>query len=181
MTAEYYNVYTQGKAVPNFDRSEFSIFDPLGALYHELELYNPGRRSSIIRKRGTVHDILEFHKYRREHLTHLEQTLKWDAESIKIENTDVLKEYKFLHHAIKMVCPLIFEPADAELQREIVHDDLAKDGAAKELSKKLGAVYTGNAYDYNRKKRVRNKTFTYYNRITGRQTEAKSVYEDLNN
>jgi len=86
-----------------------------------------------------------------------------------MENADVLKEYKFLHHAIRMICPLVFELPDLELQRAIVYDDVVKEDATRKLSKELGATYAGNAYDYKRKKRVRHKRITYYDRITGRQ------------
>jgi len=96
-----------------------------------------------------------------------------------MENADVLKEYKFLHDAIRMICPLVFELPDVELQRAIVYDDVVKEHATRKFSKELEATYTGNAYDYKRKKRVRHKTITYYDRITGRQRKARCVFLEL--
>jgi hypothetical protein len=133
----------------------------------------------VIRKRGGRQDILKFHKYRRRCLTRSEQILQLDAEGLKMENADVLEEYKFLHHAIRVICPLVFEPLDAKLKTDIVGVDLVKEHATREFAKMTGATYTGNAYDYKRKKRVRHKTVTYYNRIMGRPTRSKLVYMDL--
>jgi hypothetical protein len=178
MTAEYYKGYLRGRVVPHFKKSMFSMFDQY-RLYHELEGYNRERRNPAIRKRGGRQDILKFHKYRRECLIRSEQSLQWDAEDLKMENADVLEEYKFLHHAIRVICPLVSEPPDAELQTDIVGVDSVKEQATKKFAKMTGATYTGNAYDYKRKKRVRHKTVTYYNRITGRQTRSKLVYMDL--
>ena len=53
-----------------------------------------------------------------------------------MNNSDVLEEYKFLYHAIRMICPLVFEPPNAELQTHIVYDDLVKEHATRELAKK---------------------------------------------
>jgi hypothetical protein len=78
-----------------------------------------------------------------------------------------------------VICPLVFEPPDAELRKDMVYDDLVKEHASRKFAKMTGAAYTGNAYDYKRKKRVRHKTVTYYDRITGRQTRSKLVYMDL--
>jgi hypothetical protein len=178
MTAEYYKGYLRGRVVPHFKKSMFSMFDQY-RLYHELEGYNRERRNPAIRKRGGRQDILKFHKYRRECLIRSEQSLQWDAEDLKMENADVLEEYKFLHPAIRVICPLVFEPPDAELQTDIVGVDFVKEQATRKFAKKRGATYATNAYDYKRKKRVRHKTVTYYNRITGRQTTAKLVYMDL--
>ena len=99
--------------------------------------------------------------------------MKWDADGLKMENADVLEEYKFLYHAIRMICPLVFEPPNSELQTGIVHDDVVKEDATRKFAKMTGATYGGNAYDYKRKKRVRHKTYTYYSRITGQTNESK--------
>jgi len=76
-----------------------------------------------------------------------------------------------------MICPLVFELPDVELQR--VYHGIVKEHATRKFSKELGATYTGNAYDYKRKKRVRHKTITYYDRITGRQRKARCVFLEL--
>ena len=58
-----------------------------------------------------------------------------------------------------MICPLVFEPPNAELQTHIVYDDLVKEHATRELAKKMGAVYAGNAYK--RKTKNPDKTIVY--------------------
>ena len=176
MTAERYNEYLTGRVVPNIEKSKFSIFEYY-RLFEGLDRYKTERRNSVIIHKGAKQDILEFHKYRRERLANSEQSLQWDAEGLKMNNSDVLEEYKFLYHAIRMICPLVFEPPNAELQTHIVYDDLVKEHATRELAKKMGAVYAGNAYkrktknpdktivyDYKRKKKVPHKIHIVDNR-----------------
>jgi hypothetical protein len=183
MTAEYYNAYLQGKVVPNFD-GKLSITDH-SSLYHELELY---RESLAIRKKTPMQDILDFHKYLRGRLKGSEQTLESEAERLKMANADILKEYGFLHDAIRMICPLVFQAPDAGLQTAIAYGDLVREYATRELAKKMGAIYTGNAYkrkpkdpsktivyDYKRKKKVPHKVHIIDNEITGRKEKIVDV------
>lgn len=98
VTAEYYNAYLQGKVIPSFDESKFSI-NAYGECYFALDQYKERRGSTKKPKQ----DILDFHKFRRGKLMNSEQTLKSEAERLKMANLDVLEEYRFLHDAIKNI------------------------------------------------------------------------------
>jgi hypothetical protein len=169
-TADRYDSYLNCTMTPHLERSKYYLFN------YELDEYNRRKGRRAMRSKRAEHEIQEFHIYRRESLRQSEERLKWDAETIKMGNMDVLLEYKFLHHAIRMVCPLVFDHPNTELQTEIVRNEIAKEHATKELAKMLGAIY-GN-YDYKRKKRLRTRTVKRYNQITGRHERVR-IYKDV--
>ncbi|MGC2575743.1 MAG: hypothetical protein WA364_29915 [Candidatus Nitrosopolaris sp.] len=116
MTAENCKAYLNGDVKPHFQKPKLPWIDFYfyGELEHFNRIKNPEKKN-----KGSRQNILEFHKYRKERLVDLEAEIAWDAECLKKENVDVLEEYKFLHNAIRMVCPLVFEPPDPDLKTDI--------------------------------------------------------------
>jgi hypothetical protein len=117
-------------------------------------------------------EIEEFEKYRR---TRLEYDLEFlpanleeeGIEELKMMFKDVIERYSFLHNVVRIVCPYVFEPANDELQANIVDDEISKDVGTELLARRLRDI---NLSDPN----VPHKTF--HNKITGRKS--KIIYLD---
>lgn len=160
----------------------FRLYQP------ETEKYNRKGRNSTIKKKGPRQDIREFHKYCRELLKGPEYTLESDVERLKMDNADVLEEYKFLRNAIEMICPLVFQAPNAELMTDIIRSDSDREFATRELAKMIGSIYVGNAYkknpkdrsktivyDYKRRKKIPYKTHMIKNWVTGRNEKIVDI------
>jgi hypothetical protein len=115
MTAENCKTYLNGDTIPHFQKPMLPWID----FYYYGELEGFKRENPEMKNKASRQNILEYHKYRKELLRRLKAEIAWDAECLKRENVDVLEEYKFLHNAIRMVCPLVFEPPDPELETDI--------------------------------------------------------------
>jgi hypothetical protein len=100
-TAEHHDTCVEGRTVP---------FQRIDAM---LENYKAERRNPALTHKAAKNDILEFNKYQRQCLEYTEQrVLQYAEEWLKGYEPNVLEEYKFLHHAIRMIFPLVFESAD---------------------------------------------------------------------
>jgi hypothetical protein len=157
-------------------------------MYPIFVVYKAERRNYALRQVESKKDI-EFYKYERQLSANSEQDLLRQAECLKMDNSDVLEEYKFLHPAIRMICPCVFESANHKLQREIVKDSLIRDHQNRLFAEISGGIYVGNAYrrkpkdpsktivyDYKNKKKVPYKTYMD-NRMKGRKE--KNVKIDM--
>jgi hypothetical protein len=136
MTAEKYKAILNGNIIPHFEESMLSMYE---------------HYKSDMEKKGLTQSVLGFHAYRRERLTYAEADLAWDAENLKRECADILEEYKFLHNAIRMICPLVFQPPDPQLQIDTPHyDDRWDDQAIINACKTLHLLSTGKIVEKER-------------------------------
>ena len=108
MTCEKYKAYLNGDVIPNFEESILSMYE-----YYQ----------DSIERKGLVESLPGFHAYCRDSLRGAEADLAWDAECLKRECADILEEYKFLHNAVRMICPLVFQPPNPQLQIDAPYYD----------------------------------------------------------
>jgi len=108
MTAENYKAYVNGNVIKDFEEHIWSMYE---------------HYKSDVEEKGLTQSLRGFHKHRRELLTDAETDLIWDAECLKRECADVLEEYKFLHNAVRMICPLVFQPPNPQLQIDAPYYD----------------------------------------------------------
>jgi len=156
MTAENCKAYLNGDVIPHFQKPMLPWIDFY--FYGELELFK--RENPEMKNKASRQNVLEFHKYRKERLEDLKAEIAWDAECLKRENADVLEEYKFLHNAIRMVCPLVFEPPNPELETDIPTPDWVR------VNQKLE---NGNADDF----------ITYTSPVTGRKEIIRKIPKNI--
>jgi hypothetical protein len=139
MTAEKYKAILNGDVIPDFEESILSMYEHYKWDMEEKEL---------------AQSVLGFHNYRRESLRRAEAELAWDAECLKRECA--VEEYKFLHNAIRMICPLVFQPHDPQLQVDTPHyDDRYDDQTLINTSKILYLLSTGKIVEKERLKKPR--------------------------
>jgi len=75
---------------------------------------------------------------------------------LKREYADVLEEYKFLHNAIRIICPLVFQPPDPQLQIDNPrYDDRWDEQALINTTKILYLLSTGKIVEKERLEKPR--------------------------